>query len=199
MMSAAQQIPLTLPEIAEAQALHHRGVSLQDIADRLDSTVDAVRDAVDGRKGPHTEFYQSGRQIRTTPVSAAEARQIGRLADLGTPIGDIADMFGITVRRADFLVGEGRRKRDREAGSYASHAMSASPVSGKPLARITNARSRLPASPECQAGESPPLEPSMADLLRPPMPNTDPAARQAEENRLRALRGASFGGKHRRR
>lgn len=195
MMSAAQQIPLTLPEIAEAQALHHRGVSLEDIADRLASTVDAVRDAVEGRKGPHTDLYQSGRQLRTMPVSAAEARQIGRLADLGTPIGDIADMFGITVGRADFLIGEGRRKRDREAGSYASHAegVPAGPRIG------SDARSRLPASPECQAGESPPLEPSMADLLRPPMPNTDSAARQAEENRLRALYGASFGGKHRRR
>ncbi|WP_223478725.1 hypothetical protein [Oricola indica] len=190
-MSAAQQIPLTLPEIAEAQALHHRGVSLEDIADRLASTVDAV----EGRKGPHTDLYESGRQLRTTPISAAEARQIARLADLGTPIGDIADMFGITVGRADFFIGEGRRKRDREAGSHASRA------EGAPAGpRIgSDARSRLPASPECQAGESPPLEPSMADLLRPPMPNTDSAARQAEENRLRALYGASFGGRHRRR
>ena len=200
-MTSARSIPLTLPEIAEAQALARRGCAVAEIAGALSTTVEAVQDALAGKVGAHTNLYAPTPAPRTGPLSVAEARQIGRLADLGTPIEDIASMFAITISRADFFIGEARRKRDREACFRASRDVPAAalPVASTGPRASSDAQPRLPASLEGRGVGSPPLEPSMADLLRPPMPNTDPAARQAEENRLRALRGASCGGRHRRR
>lgn len=148
--SSAPIIPLTLAEIAEAQALAKSGAAVGEIAEALSTTVDAVNDALAGKVGPHAALYLAEPQRRTTPLSPAEVQKIARLADLGTSGEEICKLFGITRGRMDLVLSEARRARERaQRMRIASEAIR------------TEARREIGTAPE--------TEPSMRDLMRVPL------------------------------
>lgn len=110
-MNSARTIPLTLDEIAEAQALAARNVTIEGIAEALSTTPQAVEDALAGRVGAHAQFYTDVQPpaLRRVALSPSDIQKIGRLAACGTPLADIAAEFNVTAAKADWAVQEYRR------------------------------------------------------------------------------------------
>lgn len=150
-MCATRDIPLTLAETAEAQARRAAGASVEEIAEILSSSANAVRAALRGNVRHHAGDPAA---VRPTPLTPAEIQQAWRLHKLGTSYREIADLLMTTVPRVDFAVTQARRAA-KQANALASLA-------------ADNARSDEIARREIS--DAPPAEPTIGDLLRTPVP-----------------------------
>lgn len=152
-MSHARRIPLTLAEIAEAQALARNGHFVDDIAEALSTTVEAVNDALAGKVGAHAALYLPEPAPRSGPLSPAEVQKIARLAALGTPGDEICMLFSITRGRLDLVLSEARRARERALRmKQAREADLSDEIERRELA------------------DAPETEPTIRDLMRVPLP-----------------------------
>lgn len=150
-VTRARQIPLTLAEIAEAQARSRRGEFVDDIAEALSTTIEAVNEALSGRVAPPLPCAEAPRRLSLKPHEIAEA---GRLANVGVSIPEIAAAMNISIPRADWAVAQARR-----AATLA--------------ARMRGAARDRALSDEIERREladAPETEPTIRDLMRVPLP-----------------------------
>lgn len=149
----AASMPLTLGDVAEAQALAMQGMDVADIAARLGTTRKRVEAALAGEVSAVAEFTAPRAVVQEIALTDGEVAQAERLLDLGVPIGEVADTMTATVAHVEWAV---RRARDDRARNAARAARAAERAMEDEIARR-------------ELHTVPATAPSMKDLLRVPL------------------------------